>query len=184
MQAADVLRALQATLDRLTPAAAQDMARQMTSAGGRDQATKLSRDLMRWSQRNADRMRETVQREIAAQLSSIGVATADDVRALTRRVDDLERALRRRDTREARGARTPGGGTASTKPAPDKPSSAKATTKAARRKSTAAGAGSERGSSARKSASPNAPSADQTSPPPADDSSSRSQGGSARPSTG
>jgi polyhydroxyalkanoate synthesis regulator phasin len=173
---------VQATLDRLTPAAAQDMARQMTSAGGRDQATKLSRDLMRWSQRNADRMRETVQREIAAQLSSIGVATAEDVRALTRRVDDLERALRRRDTRDGRGARTSGDATASTKAARAKSSSAKATTKAASRKAAAAGAGSRRGSSATKPSS-NTPSADQaSSPPPADDSSSGSQGGSGRPS--
>jgi polyhydroxyalkanoate synthesis regulator phasin len=92
MQLTDVLQFVEATLDKLSAARAQELARQIAAGDGREQATKVAQDLLDWSQRNRDRMREIVRREVTAKLSTIGVASTKDVDALKRRVRELERA--------------------------------------------------------------------------------------------
>ncbi len=87
----DVRRFVEATLERLTPARAQAMARRLVSGGGREQVDKLARELMEWSRRNRERLERIVQRQVRAQLKALGVATKEEVESLKRRVRDLER---------------------------------------------------------------------------------------------
>lgn len=93
MQLTDVLQFVEATLDKLSAAKAQELARQIAAGEGKDQAAKLAQELLDWSQRNRDRMRDVVGREVSAQLSTIGVASTKDVDALKRRVRELERVV-------------------------------------------------------------------------------------------
>ena len=96
MQLTDVLQFVEATLDRISPARAQELAKQMASGEGREQVAKAAQELVDWSQRNRERVRALVQREVTAQLSAMGVATKDDYDALKRRVADLERTAAKR----------------------------------------------------------------------------------------
>jgi hypothetical protein len=98
MQLTDVLQFVEATLDRISPARAQELAKQMASGEGREQVAKAAQDLIDWSQRNRDRVRALVQREVAAQLSAMGIPTKDDYDALERRVAGMERTSRKRTT--------------------------------------------------------------------------------------
>ena len=98
MQLTDVLQFVEATLDRISPARAQELAKQMASSEGREQVAKAAQDLVDWSQRNRERLRTVVQREVAAQLSAIGISTKSDYDALERRVSALERTSRKRTT--------------------------------------------------------------------------------------
>lgn len=124
MQLSDVLRFVEATLDKLSAAKAQELARQIAAGEGKDQAAKLAQELLDWSQRNRDRMRDVVAREVSAQLSTIGVASTKDIDALKRRVRELERA-----TAVAKSGR---------KKSPTKKSATKRTTRPSAAKRTAA----------------------------------------------
>jgi BMFP domain-containing protein YqiC len=95
MQLTDVLQFVEATLDRITPARAQELAKQMASGEGREQVAKAAQELVDWSQRNRDRVRDLVQREVTAQLSAMGIPTKDDYEALERRIAQLERRTRK-----------------------------------------------------------------------------------------
>jgi polyhydroxyalkanoate synthesis regulator phasin len=89
----DVLEFVGATLDRLSPTRAQELARRLAASGdGREQVGRLAQELVDWSQRNGERVRDLVQREVTAQLASAGVATKADVDALETRIRRLERA--------------------------------------------------------------------------------------------
>jgi polyhydroxyalkanoate synthesis regulator phasin len=96
MQLTDVLQFVEATLDRISPARAQELAKQMASGEGREQVAKAAQELVDWSQRNRERVRGLVQREVSAQLSAMGVPTKDDYEALKRRVAVLERTASKR----------------------------------------------------------------------------------------
>jgi hypothetical protein len=98
MQLTDVLQFVEATLDRISPARAQELAKQMASGEGREQVAKAAQELIDWSQKNRDRVRALVQREVTAQLSAMGIATKDDYDALERRIAGLERTSRKRTT--------------------------------------------------------------------------------------
>jgi len=88
----DVRKAIEATLGNLTPAKAQQLAKDLADPGAaKDQVAKVATDILEWSQRNRERIREFIGREIAAQLASIGVATRADLDAVRKRVRDLER---------------------------------------------------------------------------------------------
>jgi BMFP domain-containing protein YqiC len=95
MQLTDVLQFVEATLDRITPARAQELAKQMASGEGREQVAKAAQELVDWSQRNRDRVRDLVRREVTAQLSAMGIPTKDDYEALERRIAQLERRTRK-----------------------------------------------------------------------------------------
>ena len=139
MQLTDVLQFVEATLDRISPARAQELAKQMASGEGREQVAKAAQELVDWSQRNRERVRAVVKREVAAQLSAMGVPSKDDYEALKHRVAELERTATKRTPAKRTSAKsaaakataakrtvanratskgtTSAGGTAATKPA-------------------------------------------------------------------
>ena len=88
----DVRKTIEAAIGNLTPAKAQELAKSLADPGtAKEQVAKMAGDMLEWSQRNRDRMKEFVGREIAAQTKSIGVATQSDLDALKKRVRELER---------------------------------------------------------------------------------------------
>ena len=54
--------------------------------------SKAAQDLIQWSQRNRERLKEFVDREVKDQIRKTGVATQGELDALKKRVRDLERA--------------------------------------------------------------------------------------------
>jgi polyhydroxyalkanoate synthesis regulator phasin len=88
----DLRKAVEATIGNLTPAKAQELAKSFSDPGtAKEQVAKLAADILDWSHRNRERLREAIGREVAAQMKSMGVATQADVDAVKKRVRDLER---------------------------------------------------------------------------------------------
>jgi polyhydroxyalkanoate synthesis regulator phasin len=96
MVVTEVRRYMEAAVEKLTPAKAQQMARSLLEgqSKGKEQVQRVAQDLMDWSNQTRDRMTEMVRREVARQLKTMGVASRDEVDALKARVRDLERAAR------------------------------------------------------------------------------------------
>ena len=115
MNADDIRKYLDSLFDKLSPAKAQEIAKGLLGEDRREQAQKLAGDLMESAQRNRDRVKDLIAREVASQVKSMGVATASEVDALKRRVRDLER-----------GGKTP----SARKPAAKKPAGTRAKTTA------------------------------------------------------
>ncbi len=90
----DVRRAVEGLLGTLTPAKAQQLAKDMAEPGAaKEQVAKATADLLEWSHGNRERMSTFVRREISDQLKSVGgVASQAELDALKKRVRDLERA--------------------------------------------------------------------------------------------
>jgi len=89
----DVRKSIEATIGNLTPAKAQELAKSLSDPGtAKEQVARLAADMLEWSQRNRDRLRDFVGREISNQLTSMGVASRSEVDLLKKRVRDLERA--------------------------------------------------------------------------------------------
>lgn len=89
----DVRKGIEATIGNLTPAKAQELAKSLSDPEtAKEQVAKLAADMLEWSQRNRDRLRDFVGREISSQLTSMGVASRSEVDALKKRVRELERA--------------------------------------------------------------------------------------------
>lgn len=89
----DVRKYIEAAIETLSPAKAQQLAKQLLEPDARkEQVTRVTQELMEWSQHNRDRLREFVGREVREQLQSMGVATRGEVDSLKKRVRDLERA--------------------------------------------------------------------------------------------
>jgi len=88
---------MEATMQKLSPARAQELARSVMQGGTREQVQKFARDLLDWSNKSRQRLTEAVQREVKSQLKSqlksLGVASRDEVDALKKRVRELERQL-------------------------------------------------------------------------------------------
>ncbi len=77
----------------LTPAKAREMAKDLLDPGtAKERIDRVTGDLVEWSQRNSERVREMVRREIADQLRRAGLAPQSEVDALKKRVAALERA--------------------------------------------------------------------------------------------
>lgn len=91
MVMSEVRRYMDAAMDRLSPAKAQQMARSVMKGQGRDQVQKAAKDLMKWSGKSRDRLVALVRREVKAQLKTMGAATRDEVDALKKRIRELER---------------------------------------------------------------------------------------------
>src|SRR5881628_2835599 len=89
----DGRRNTEATMQKLSPARAQEMARSLMQGQTRDQVQKVARDLIDWSNKSRQRLSEAVQREVKSQLKSLGVAGRDEVEALKKRVRELERQV-------------------------------------------------------------------------------------------
>jgi len=120
----DVRKAIEAALENLSPAKAQQLAKSFADPDtAKDQIAKAATEMLEWSQRSRERLREFVGREIASQLASMGVATRADVDGVKKRVRELERRA---------GMTASGRGAATKKPAAKKASARKpATTKPA-----------------------------------------------------
>jgi polyhydroxyalkanoate synthesis regulator phasin len=100
----DVRKTVEGVIGNLTPAKAQELAKGFSDPGtAKEQVAKMASDLIEWSQRNRDRMKEFVGREIASQMRSRGVATQADLDAVRKRV----KALERRAGMTASGRKTP-----------------------------------------------------------------------------
>lgn len=88
----DVRKTIEAVIGNLTPAKAQDLAKGLSDPGtAKEQVSKVAADMLEWSQRSRDRLKEIISREIASQMKSMGVATQADLDAVKKRVRDLER---------------------------------------------------------------------------------------------
>ena len=88
----DARRAIESLLGTLTPAKAQELAKGFLEPDARkEQVAKTATDLLEWSQRNRQRLRDMVRREIRDQLEQIGVASRSDLDAVKKRVRELER---------------------------------------------------------------------------------------------
>lgn len=104
----DVRKTIEATIGNLSPAKAQELAKSLSDPGtAKEQVAKLATDMLDWSQRNRDRVREFVGREIAAQMRAIGVATQVDLDAVTKRVRALERSAGKSVSERKPGVRKP-----------------------------------------------------------------------------
>jgi polyhydroxyalkanoate synthesis regulator phasin len=89
---ADVRNFMNAAVGKLSPAKAQELAKSVMSGQGKEQVSKAATELLEWSNRNRQRISEVVRNEVNSQLSSMGVATKDELDAVKKRVRDLERA--------------------------------------------------------------------------------------------
>jgi polyhydroxyalkanoate synthesis regulator phasin len=93
MQLDDVRKTIEATISNLTPSRAQDLAKNLLDPGAaKEQVAKTAADLLEWSQRSRERLRDLVRREIQEQVRGVGVATQTELDALRKRVRELERA--------------------------------------------------------------------------------------------
>jgi polyhydroxyalkanoate synthesis regulator phasin len=93
MKVEDVRHTIEATLGNLTPKRAQELAKDFLEPGAaKDQVSKTANELLKWSQRNRERLREFVDHEVDRQMTAVGVARKKDVDALRKRIRDLERA--------------------------------------------------------------------------------------------
>jgi polyhydroxyalkanoate synthesis regulator phasin len=90
----DVRKTIEGSLGNLTPARAQEIAKGMLDRdAAKEQISKTAADLLEWSQRNRNRLSAMIRNEVRDQLRQSGVATAEEVKALRKRVRDLERAI-------------------------------------------------------------------------------------------
>lgn len=92
MNADDMRKYLDSLFEKLSPAKAQEIAKGLVGEDRREQAQKLAGDLMESAQRNRDRVKELISREVKSQMKGMGVATQTEVDSLKKRVRDLERA--------------------------------------------------------------------------------------------
>lgn len=119
----DVRKSIEATISNLTPAKAQELAKSLSDPEtAKEQVAKLAADMLEWSQRNRDRLRDFVGREVSSQLTSLGVASRSEVDALKKRVRELERAVGMTASGRKSGAKKPAAKKAAArKPAAKKP---------------------------------------------------------------
>jgi polyhydroxyalkanoate synthesis regulator phasin len=148
MNADDVRKVLDSLFEKMSPAKAQELAKGLLGEDRREQAQKLAGDLMDTAQRNRDRVKKLIAREVASQVKNMGVATQKDLDALRRRVRTLEReggsSTAKRSTKSAKKPST----------AAKKPSTAAKKTAAAAKRSAASSSSSAAPSSAPSSGAP------------------------------
>ncbi len=90
----EVKKAVGTATDKASASAAQaqELARSLMQGQGKEQVTKAAQEILKWSNRNRERVSELVRSEVASQLKSLGVASREEVDALRKRVRELERA--------------------------------------------------------------------------------------------
>lgn len=117
-----VRRYVEAGREALTPKKAEELARALIQQGQAtaDQASRVARDLVEWSRKNSERLRETIRLEVQKQMSRAGVASKDEVDALKRRIRELEAKARSKSaaaakttTQRSATGKKPGGSTSS-----------------------------------------------------------------------
>jgi hypothetical protein len=133
----DIRKTFEAVIGQLSPAKAQQIAkRYMEPGAAKDQVAKTAGELVQLS----GRLRESVRKEVASQMRSMGAATQGELDSLRRRVRDLERATGMTASgRKKTAARKPPGRTATgRKTTSRKKASARKTTAGSRRSSSSA----------------------------------------------
>jgi polyhydroxyalkanoate synthesis regulator phasin len=87
-----VRRYVEAGRDALTPKKAEELARALIEQGQAraDQAGRIARDLIDWSKKNSERLRDTISHEVQRQMSRAGVASKEEIESLKRRIRELE----------------------------------------------------------------------------------------------
>jgi polyhydroxyalkanoate synthesis regulator phasin len=117
MVVTEVRKYMEAAVEKLSPAKAQEMARSLLQGQtkGREQVQKVAQDLMDWSNQTRGRMTEMIRREVTRQLKAIGVASKDEVEALKARVRALERSGSRAARATGAVKKTPAAKAATTK---------------------------------------------------------------------
>ena len=88
----DIRRFMEGAIGKLTPAKAQELAKSVRSGQGKEQVAKTAQELLEWSNKNRQRISDMVRSEVRSQMSSVGVASKDELDALKKRVRELERA--------------------------------------------------------------------------------------------
>lgn|SRR5512134_1286061 len=88
----DIRRFMEGAIGKLTPAKAQELAKSVRSGQGKEQVAKTAQELLEWSNKNRQRISDLVRSEVRSQMSSVGVASKDELDALKKRVRELERA--------------------------------------------------------------------------------------------
>jgi polyhydroxyalkanoate synthesis regulator phasin len=79
------------TVGSVTPAKARSMAKDLLEPGAaKERIDRVTADLIEWSQRSGERVREMIRGEIADQLQRAGLASKKDLDALKKRVRALE----------------------------------------------------------------------------------------------
>jgi polyhydroxyalkanoate synthesis regulator phasin len=95
MELEDLKRTFEAMFGALSPSRAREIAKELLGEGSpREQVSKAASELLGWSGRGRERIVEIVRREVREQLRNMGLATRQEVEALTRRVRALERGPR------------------------------------------------------------------------------------------
>jgi polyhydroxyalkanoate synthesis regulator phasin len=91
-----VRKYVEAGRDTLTPQRAEELARALVREGQvrKDQAAKLARDLLDWSRKSSEQLRDSIGREVSRQISRSGLATKEDLEPLKRRIRKLETDLK------------------------------------------------------------------------------------------
>ena len=88
----DLRRAVEATIGTMTPARAQELAKGFLEPGAaKEQVAKTAADLLDWSHRNRERLRDVIRREVQDQMKQMGGATQEELDSLRKRVRELER---------------------------------------------------------------------------------------------
>jgi polyhydroxyalkanoate synthesis regulator phasin len=87
----EVRKAVGGATDKLSASGAQDLARSLMQGQGKEQVSRAAQEILKWSNRNRERLSEFVRAEVSSQLKSMGVATRDELDALRKRVRELER---------------------------------------------------------------------------------------------
>ncbi|HTG47826.1 MAG TPA: hypothetical protein VK646_09250 [Actinomycetota bacterium] len=104
----DLRRSLEAAIGNMTPARAQELARSFLEPGAaKEQVAKTAADIMDWSMRNRERLRDVIRREVQEQMKQVGVATQSDLDAVRKRVRELERRAGMTASGRARTRRKP-----------------------------------------------------------------------------
>lgn len=112
-----VRRYVEAGREAVTPKKAEEMARALIQQGQAraDQAGRIARDLIEWSRKSSERLRDTIRHEVQKQMSKAGVATKGEVDSLKRRIRELESrgkaptSRTRATTQRSAGSRTSAG---------------------------------------------------------------------------
>ena len=88
----DLRRAVEAAIGTMTPARAQELAKGFLEPGAaKEQVAKTAADLLDWSHRNRERLRDVIRREVQDQMKQMGGATQEELDSLRKRVRELER---------------------------------------------------------------------------------------------
>jgi polyhydroxyalkanoate synthesis regulator phasin len=87
-----VRKYVEAGMGALSSKRAEELAKTLVKRGeaGKEQATRIARDLADWSKKSRDRLTRVVQREVKKQVGALGFATKGEIESLRKRVRSLE----------------------------------------------------------------------------------------------